>query len=68
MSFKPDLLCWLSQACCITEYVHPDRIVRAFAAGALQVRLHIGLQHENIISLHAAWQEAGNVVLVQVRD
>jgi hypothetical protein len=31
-----------------------------------QVRLHIGLQHENIITLYAAWQEAGNVVLVQV--
>lgn len=31
-----------------------------------QVRLHIGLQHENIIDLYAAWQEAGNVVLVQV--
>lgn len=33
----------------------------------LQVRLHCGLQHENIISLYAAWQEAGNVVLLQVR-
>lgn len=33
----------------------------------LQVRLHIGLDHENIISLYAAFQEAGNVVMVQVR-
>ena len=32
----------------------------------LQVRLHCGLQHENVISLYAAWQEAGNVVLLQV--
>jgi hypothetical protein len=32
----------------------------------LQVRLHIGLDHENIISLYAAFQEAGNVVMVQV--
>lgn len=33
----------------------------------MQVRLHIGLQHENVIGLYAAWQEAGNVVMVQVR-
>jgi hypothetical protein len=32
----------------------------------LQVRMHIGLDHENIISLYAAFQEAGNVVMVQV--
>lgn len=32
---------------------------------AREVRLHIGLQHENVITLYAAWQEAGNVVLVQ---
>ncbi|WIA40877.1 hypothetical protein OEZ86_004542 [Tetradesmus obliquus] len=32
---------------------------------AREVRLHIGLDHENIISLYAAFQEAGNVVMVQ---
>lgn len=33
---------------------------------AREVRLHMGLQHENIIQLYASWQEAGNVVLLQV--
>lgn len=33
---------------------------------AREVRLHIGLDHENIISLYVAFQEAGEVVLVQV--
>jgi aurora kinase len=32
---------------------------------AREVRLHVALQHENIIGLYAAWQEAGNVVLLQ---
>eukprot|EP00775_Hariotina_reticulata_P007638 gene7638-7840_t len=32
---------------------------------AREVRLHVALQHENIIKLHAAFQEVGSVVLVQ---
>ncbi|KAF6254945.1 kinase-like domain-containing protein [Scenedesmus sp. NREL 46B-D3] len=32
---------------------------------AREVRLHIGLNHENIILLYAAFQEAGHVVMVQ---
>eukprot|EP00879_Flechtneria_rotunda_P021089 GHRR01022217.1.p1 GENE.GHRR01022217.1~~GHRR01022217.1.p1 ORF type:complete len:645 (+),score=207.23 GHRR01022217.1:1136-3070(+) len=33
---------------------------------AREVRLHMCLDHQNIISLHAAFQENGSVVLVQV--
>lgn len=33
---------------------------------AREVRLHAAMEHENIIALHAAFQEAGSVVLVQV--
>lgn len=32
-----------------------------------EVRLHSGLQHENIVTMHAAWQEGDKVVMVQVR-
>ena len=33
-----------------------------------QVHLHSSVQHENIITMHAAFQEGDKVVMVQVRE
>lgn len=57
----------------ITEHISPSLCYKdahsdvCLLLGPLpQVFLHSGLQHENIITMHAAFQEGDKVIMVQV--